>query len=87
MLNILTALLVLPLSAKTPTFELEQELHCSGQALPRAGEAFVKELGIDKVVRRYQKRYVPKEIEPYIGTGLAIHQVITTGQIRWKWEF
>jgi hypothetical protein len=87
MINILTLILMVPVAAKTPTFELEQELHCSNQALPMAGEAFVKHFNIDKKVQRLQKRYVPKDIEPYVGTGIAIHEIIVNKRLNWRWEF
>lgn len=57
------------------------------QAIQKAGEAVVKELGIDKKVKQLEKQYVPEFIKKYGGIAIAIVKIHEDQYIRFEWEF
>lgn len=57
------------------------------RAFEKAGEAIVKELGIDKQLKHLERKYIPEIIRKYGGIALATGKAYNEQRIYLEWEF
>lgn len=57
------------------------------EAIRALSKACYKEFGIDKVTKRLEKKYVPKELKEYGVWPVMIVKIVTEKRISYEWTF
>ena len=57
------------------------------QAIRKAGQAAIKHFGIDKMARRFEKRYIHEDIRTYGGYTVSLADIIIKQRVVLKWKF
>ena len=57
------------------------------EAYRKAGEAFYKQSGLDKIIDRLDKRYVPEFVHKYGGWIYLVQDSYSTQQVKYVWRY
>lgn len=57
------------------------------KALRKAGEAAVKHFKIDRMLKRFEKRYIHDDVRTYGGYTITVADIIIKQRITYEWTF